>query len=388
MLATTLFLATLLPFPPMPWGGQDFVQYYVAAELARAGHNPYDHKLAQAAQLHYHRPSGVETYAPPWAILPAFPLTFLPFEQALYVNIALNLLLLVASVAAWTRMLFPEQPRFVLPILASLPLWMPALAVIGIGQNSLWPFAAFTGWLWFTKKQQPIPAALCLVLTVIKPHLGLLPGLFVAARWLRHKQWRAIIAFTLALLALTALTLWLRPTIWADYLQAIRTGTPPTQIRTATLDGWGRIQFGHSFQYVSWTLWGCALFIAVVFGWKCVCFSHNATESSSSLTHHSLLANRCVIVSAMAIAFVPYAFSFDFVFLLPGFILAIGRALQGARLYRWTLATFLALELWMVWGKLAPWEEAAYWFIPLLGLATTIWLVSLHSRPLVRTPAG
>jgi hypothetical protein len=371
MFATLLLLMTPPP-DALPWGGMDFVQYFVAAELLTAGQNPYDRALAEARQKQLGRESGVATFAPPWALLVAMPLSKLPLQQATLVNIVLNVLLLVLCAMAWARLLFPDRPRYAVVLLVALPVWMPCLAVVGIGQYSLWPLAGFTGWLWFTTKQRHLPAAIILVLTVIKPHLGLLPGLFVAGRWMGRRQFAPVAAFVASLIVLTLLTLWLRPTIWMDYVAGLQAGITPGDIQSATLDGWGRANFGQSFRYVTWTIWAAALLGAFAIGWR------TARADDQKLVAWS------AIVCTTAVATVPYAFSFDFVFLLPGFLLAVGRMVDGARHWRLGLAAWLGLELWMVAGKLAPWDEAAYWFVPWIGLGVTAWLVSVHRTSTLR----
>lgn len=371
-----MFLAVvflLAPPPDIPWGGNDFVQYYVATDLLLSGQNPYDRTLAEARQKALGRDAGVATYAPPWALLPALPLAGLPFRQAVVANAVLNTLLLIVCAAAWANLLFPARPRLVPWVLVALPLWMPCLAVIGIGQLSLWPLAGFTGWLWLTVRRRHVPAALALVLLLVKPHLGLLPGFFVAGRWLRRRQLTTIILFLAALVGVTALTLWLRPTVWDDYFAGLVAGTPPTQIKSATLDGWARENLGQWFGKLSWTIWVTSLWAAGVAGW------FSAVRYRIGLPKDQVIPF-AALACAAAVATVPYAFSFDFVFLLPGFLLAVGRMLTNAPQWRWGVLAWLALEGWMVAGKLAPWEEAAYWFVPWLGLATTAWLVALHRR--------
>jgi len=358
VLSLVLLLTTTLP-GDMVWGGNDFVQYYVAAGLLRDGENPYDRKLAEARQLELGRSTGVATFAPPWGLLPALALTGLPFQTAVAVNVVMNLVLLVLCATAWIDLLFPGRPRLMVALIA-LPVWMPCLAVVGIGQLSLWPLAGFTGWLWLTTRGRHNLAAAVLALTLIKPHLGLLPGLFVAARWVRQRQWTPVVLFLAAFLGLTAVTLWLRPAIWTEYFQGLSTGIGPGQFRTATLDGWGRETLGQEFRLVSWAVWGIALAWSVRAGWR---------------WPEGELCSRAPVVTAMALATAPYAFSFDFVFLLPGFLLAAGRMLANVPGWRWGMAAWLALEGWMVAGKLVPWEEAAYWFVPWLGLGVTAWLV-------------
>jgi len=379
-MALCIVLLTMLDPPTVPWGGGDYVQYHVAWELLFSGQNPYDHELAGPKQVYYGGSEPMKMFAPAWSMLPSLPLAGLTFSQAVIVNIVINVLLLIFVALCWMRLLFPGQPSYLPIAVITLPLWLPCISMVAMGQISAWPLVGFTGWLYCKIHRRPVPAGLFLALTIIKPHLGLLPGVFAGIYSLRHFQWKTLLAFTLAVLAATVLMMWLRPTIWIDYWDALHSGVSPTQIRTATFDGWGRYHFGQAIRYVSWGLWGIALLLAALAGWRCPRISAQREGDTSRSSAEETLVTWSALICTASIAFVPYAFSMDFVFMLPCFILALGAWLRRDRYWQFALVGWLTLELCLVTGVLNEWGEYQYWFIPWLGLLMTI--VMLHRRRL------
>jgi hypothetical protein len=366
-----LIVLTLADPPAMQWGGVDYVQYHVAWELILAGKNPYEHERAGQMQMAHGRVKPVQMYAPAWSLLPSLPLVGLPFHQAVIANVIINCFVLILVSLCWAHLLFPGQRNMLVISVVALPLWLPCLAMVAIGQISVWPLLSFTAWLFCTTRRQPTLAGCFLALTIIKPHLGLLPGVFAGMYALRHAQWKTVAAFILCVLAATALMWWLRPTIWGEYLAAMNEGIAPSQIATATFDGWGRYYFGHSLRYLTWTCWALALLVAAIAGWRCPQLSTAANTTYKPAQANTLVAWSALCLS-VSIVVVPYAFSMDFVFMLPGFILALGAWVNRDRYWQVIITVWLVLELWMVAARSYSWDEHYYWFIPWIGLLMSI----------------
>jgi hypothetical protein len=279
---------------------------------------------------------------------------------------------------------------------------MPCLSVIGIGQISLWPLLGFTGWLWFTARSRsggvlarrlnlqvstsPTGeltlhrswtqwfAGACLALLIIKPHLGLLLGVFAGMTMLRQRNWRAWAGFILTVAVATLITQLLRLGIWQDYLQSVQNSSRLALIHPATLEGWLKDNLGDSFTAVTWGIWAVALLLAGIAGYQCGS-KQRAPSATGNRSSSGALIYCSAIMSTAAVAVVPYAFNFDFVLMLPGFILALGTAAAQKQI-RWRVPflIWLALECWLVAGKLATWSETSYCLVPWAGLAVTIWL--------------
>ncbi len=347
-------ICVLLLFEPaatLPWGGTDFVQYYAANRIAQTGQNPYDRVATEAMQMQLGRGSGVAMFAPPWSLLPSFLLTSLSIEQAVLANVIVNGVLVVLCIVMWCQLLFPGRYQQIPIQLATAVLWFPTLTVLGMGQLSLWPLVGFTGWFWCTQRGWRVAGSIFLVLTVIKPHLGLVLGCFALGYWLKRRDWLSLFTFVLALLAVTVLTLLIRSSIWSDYLNSLRSGASPTDFRTATLECWGR-DLGNGFSYVAWCLWLAGMIVAFTLG------SRQTVRGA-------------VIACCLAISTVPYAFSFDMVLLLPVVVLAVGMYLERKPYWQLLLLGIAAANVWLIAGKQIPWTETAYWPVPWFVLLIT-----------------
>ncbi|HQR08717.1 MAG TPA: glycosyltransferase family 87 protein [Gemmatales bacterium] len=355
------------PWGSLPWGSLDFVQYYVALELIFEGKNPYDQELAGARQMTHGRAWGMQMFVPPWGMLPGLLVANLPFPWANYGNIGLNALLLVICAACWTKLLFPGKPRYIpIMVLASF-LWMPSLVNMEYGQNALWPLAGFTGWLWFTQRQRHAVAGWLLALTIIKPHLGLLPVVFALVYSLRQRHWATLATSAGGVVALTLVTFLIRPTIWNEYLAAIQTGLSPSIFRTYTLNGMALPYLGPTIQYVTYALLLAVIYSIVVRTWK------QFKTKSSSDEQPAPLVTWSMVICMMILPFATYAWLTDFVFMVPGGIYALGQALKKDR------TALVAVCLWIVmsvWLCLPSWKES-YWIVPWLGWGITLLLLRI-----------
>lgn len=384
MLLACLLLLIQLP-AKLPWGGSDFVQYYVANQLVRSGQNPYERSAAESLQMQLGRESGVAMFAPPWSLLPSYVLSSFSIDNAVLAHVILNCLILTLSVLMWCSILYPGQFFAWLIMLIATSLWYPTLAVLGMGQLSLWPFLGITGWLWLTLRGSPIAASHCLVLMVFKPHLGLLPGCLVLGYWLRKRDAVSAGTFIAALLILTTCTMLIRSSIWFDYLHSFRGGSLPGDFETATLACWGRRQWGNWFSYVSWGLWLTGLVVSIIQGWRMAdqqvnsILNDTSTWKSPALPVPGPLVVNSILVCCLSVALVPYAFSFDMVMLIPSFLLVLVYFLERKRYWQIMLLGILAMDAWLIAGKEIPWTERAYWPVPWIVSAITCWMMIQHS---------
>lgn len=337
---------------PLPWGGSDFIQFYAANQLVLSGENPYDRDRAMALQRDLGLWLPMPTFAPPWSFLPSLPFVGLPLKHAILAYIIVNSLLLIGSVLLWIQLLKPAcQEHWMLLVLATLT-WLPNLAVLGLGQLSLWPLFGFTAWLWFTKRGWRVSGSVCLVLMVIKPHIGLVLGFFALGRWYKQRDWLSFSTFTGSLLVLTLVTVVFRSTIWSEYLGSLQSGKAPTDFHTATLDCLGRGYLGSSFTYVSVALWLAGMVAAFLAGIR-------------SLVPGALVA------CCLAIMTVPYAFSFDMVLLLPAWVLALCLYFERSPGWQVALICMALANVWLIAGKYLPWTETAYWPVPWIVMLIT-----------------
>jgi hypothetical protein len=371
----------------IPWGGTDFVQYYATARLLHQGQNPYDLELSSQIQIQLGRGQGeprtalsvLPTYGPPWCLLPGYLLGYLSFSDAVAVNLGINVVLLLTCTLAWTHLFFPEK-KWLLPMMVvCIPIWLPMWLVLGLGQNSLWPLAGFAGWLWFTTRQRLSPAVCrqcewasgaCLTLLVVKPHLGFLLGLFAGAFMLHQRQWRSILGFAVTLTLATMVTFLIRPSVWSEYLLALGTGQSPLQYCGATLDGWLRFNGGDEFRYLTWPIWLLGLLGGTLLGVK---ISHALPE----------IVTCSALLCTATLAIVPHAYSYDYVLMIPGFILTLGSWIMWRDWHRFiTLMGWLLLVVFYATGKSHALQEQNFFIIPWSALALMMTFTPAQRMPM------
>jgi len=266
----------------------------------------------------------------------------------------LNIALLAASGGLWGMMLFPDRPVMRLIGAASFAAWVPSLVLLGMGHVTGWTLFGFTAWCALTRANRPGWAGAALALSIIKPHLAFALVGYALVYGLRQRQSRMLAAIAATIALMCAATFAIRSSIWGEYFASLPQSNPIRQFN-ATLDGWGRYQFGDWFRIVSlgvtFALWGMLAWLA----WR------KPGEP-----------RRWALVMAIALAAAPYAFSYDCVLLLPGLILAIGLALDSATRRLALIAGWIGLILFYSFGKSENWNEVWYFIIPWAGLALTI----------------
>jgi hypothetical protein len=353
------------PRPTIPWGGWDFKQYYAVSQLLREGKSPYDHAGHAAIQ---HGLGVPETeppqvpYGPPTTLLPYWWPSYFDYPTAVKVNIGLNAFLVVVCAALWTRMFFPQHPGMVLLCCVGSLMWFPTLCLFGMGQNTGWPFLGLTGWAWAMARGRTRLAGLFLPLTIIKPHLMLVPLAFALVYLVRQRRWETLLIFVAVVGVALDVTILIRPTIWSEYLAHLP-GSQAADLNTATLDGWGRSHFGTGFRWVTGTLVVACALAAV---WLAL----------RGVRDRAALPVAVAVACVGGVAASPYAFSYDYTLLLPGFLVMLGHAiLREERQWPLFFLGWAALDGWLMYGKVIESRETIYALVPWGASALTVWQV-------------
>ncbi len=346
------------------FGGQDFRQFYAGAQLLAEGRNPYDREqVARIQQIDWY-PTVHVSVSPPSSFLPYLPLAPLPYAAAMYAHAALNVLLLSLAVIGWRRLLFSHQPGLTKCFLAGMWIWMPVMLLVAIGQVTAMVLIGMTGWLWAMRSGRPAWAGAALVLCWIKPHLGVMLIGFALCYALRRRGWPCIASFTLLTLLLFLLPMWFRPQVYAEWRSWLG-ASPPTQWLTSTIQAWGRNYVSPIFYEIGWGLWGLGALTGLIGGWR------SAAQPERLVRHGLLLLNLNLMVAI-------HAYSYDFVLLLPGFLLGFGlwwlHKRPAALLWLALNAAFFSVK---VLGVINEWD---LWTVSWLALPLNLWL--MHSWPL------
>ena len=185
--------------------GTDFASFYAAGSLALDGHAGAVYDMA----AHYAREqqifgATIPYYGwlyPPIFLLVAVPLALLPYSAALIVWQGASFALYLAVIAAILAKLRREDgavARLWLPVAAAFP---AAFINLGHGQNGFLT-AGLLGSALLSLQQRPLLSGVLFGLLAYKPQFGLL----IPIALLAAGQWRAIIAATLTVTVLMAIT--------------------------------------------------------------------------------------------------------------------------------------------------------------------------------------
>lgn len=334
-------------------GGQDFRQFYAGTRLLAGGKNPYEESDVWPLQQEDSYANPHVSVSPPPTFLPYLPFGLLGYRAAMRMHAFWSVMLLAASGAGWLRLAGATWRQTALGVLL-LWLWLPAGVLVVMGQITALPLFAFTGWLLLERSDRPAMAGALLTLVLVKPHLGLPLALAGLSEMGARRRWRGLAAFAgFALLGLAAPAAF-RPTVYHDYLHYLDVAEP-TKWVTATLGSLARACFGSEGWWVGLAVAMATAGTAAWMGWRTA-----ATAANGVIVYASM--------AGLAAAGSLHAFTYDFVLLLPAFLLAALEWQRGGP-GRMAFYGWLALSLALLVGKLA--DEGAEWrfaILPWLGL--------------------
>lgn len=190
------------------FGESDFMIYWSAAYLIRNGENPYNLELIRAVQqAQSHSKPEVTTIAwnPPFLFLFLLPFAWLPFGVAKFAWLITCILIVITAALMLIEIYLAEaSPRTRLAFLA-LALMFPAVITgLYMGQVTFLVFWGLVASLYLIGKGRWFWAGAVLILTTIKPHIIVLPVLYLLismARQRKHEAWIGLIAAGLVGLA-------------------------------------------------------------------------------------------------------------------------------------------------------------------------------------------
>ena len=231
IIALFLFvLAGPIPVPPS-MGRGDFRAYWSAAYLLGQSENFADAELLlQTEQAHtqWRQDWAVITWNPPWLLALLLPYTAVSFERATWLWLLTNIaIVFTGSILVWkTAPGHGGSQRWghLAPFVGLL--FLPTMLTLLMGQVNTLVFLGLAAFLFFFNRNQLFVAGLCLVLTLVKPHLVYLtlPVIFLHLLWTR-RDYRAAAGLLTGIVALTAVVYLLRPSFMADYLQTVSQGS-------------------------------------------------------------------------------------------------------------------------------------------------------------------
>lgn len=229
----------------LPFGTNDFIEYWSAYQLYRSGQNPYDPALLlPIQQAHgWTEAAPLMMWNPPWTLTLLSPILQFDFLIASRIWICCNFVLLILS-GIFTWQAFRPGTVRILPLLAATLLFYPAWNTIALGQTSLLLTCALAASFFALMRGRDLLAGMLLSLLSVKPHLCYLLVLVLAWFILRNRRYRVVLGFAVALSAFLLLTALQTPHTFEAWLGAtgpvLTSSIPAVSVHswiTATLPG-------------------------------------------------------------------------------------------------------------------------------------------------------
>jgi len=293
----------------------DLVAYWGAARVLISGDNPYSsvQLLPVEAAAGWTGSGVLPMWNPPWSLVFFIPLALFAYPTAYLILLAFNLtVVLVSSAVTWRLFGGELRDRWVASLLAVT--FIPALADVGFGQIVGILLLGIVLFLRFSDSR-PLLAGAATVLLMPKPHLLYLFWVSFALWIISQRRWRALTGAALALMLATLVPSLLRPPIWREYVQFVRSGAV----------------LGYPSPTLGTVLRGC---LGGDRGW--VQFVPSALATVWMLVHW--VRKRCTwtwadelpLILVVSVATTPYGWVFDQMVLLPA-VLAIAASLSRRR---------------------------------------------------------
>ena len=290
------------------WGETDFRAYWGASLLLSQGERFNDHDrllVLQQTLTGFEENSALMTWNPPWILIVFIPLTLLSFDNAALLWIFINTFFFIWSLEAIWAM-WPEDKKVTgrkIWLYASLLLFFPFWNAIAIGQITPMVLFGLVATFYFAETR-PVLAGLCLALVTPKPHLVLItfPVLLIDAFY--KKNWRLLIGFALALVTLTTIALWLRPSLFVDYFTETGSSIQVGLVEAPLVP----------YMIANWIGWLPFRYVGVLVVPLALIYWFQEWRQFESPTR---LLNLLVVFQLFSLLFAPYGFSFDYILILP-----------------------------------------------------------------------
>jgi hypothetical protein len=220
-------------------GYNDFVGYWSATYLLKNGQNPYDVELMRLLQ-HEEIKTGfdavVMAWNPPSLFVFLLPIAWMPFTTARFAFLVFNFFLVITGVLMLTRVYFSGDRRLPLAYLLFFTLFFPPmLSGIFVGQVTFFVFIGLVASLFFIKRGMWYWAGFFLIFTSIKPHLVVLPLIYLLLYILWERKFSGLFGLLTAGLVCCVILFIFRPEWISDFIGLLRIA--PVQWLSPTVGG-------------------------------------------------------------------------------------------------------------------------------------------------------
>lgn len=182
-------------------GEQDFIAYWSATYLLHDGQNPYSSELIQGvenAQTQRVFDDVLMAWNPPPLFVFLLPLAWLPFKTAKFVWLIINIIIILAGSLMLAWLYFPTGRYQLVVVFLLFAFGLPQILTgIFIGQVTFLVFLGLVASMKLIRREQWFWAGAILILTVVKPHMVVLPLIYLLVYMAQRRHyigWIGLIA--------------------------------------------------------------------------------------------------------------------------------------------------------------------------------------------------
>jgi hypothetical protein len=343
---------------------RDFVEYWAATRLLLTGNNPYGPQELFELQRSVGWTDSIPLlmWNPPWTLSFILPFGLASFDIAQFSWLLLNtFIVLLCAKQLW--LLYGGAPTAYRTAWLVVLTFAPAYLVLILGQIGPLILLGLVGFLHCARAKHWKWAGALTILVSIKPHLLYLFWIALVLWIFEKRQWQLMIGVMVSGFIAATIPLLFSPSVYADYIQLNRTAKLPTPFdwQTPTMGQAARFFFAPEAVWLQFVPSLIGVFW-LLFHWH---KSKNQWEWSAQLP----------ILIVASLATTSFAWSFDYIVLLPAIIQAASWLSGRQELSCKTpviIVYVMIMALYMLVFFLSPNDFWRFWLGPAFVIAYLI----------------
>jgi Glycosyltransferase family 87 len=355
---------------------RDFVEYWAASRLLLTGNNPYGPQELFDLQRSVGWTDSIPLlmWNPPWTLSFTLPFGLASFDVAQFSWLLFNtFIVLFCAKQLW--LLYGGPPTAYRRAWLVVLTFAPAYLVLILGQIGPLILLGLVGFLHFARDKHWKWAGALTILVSIKPHLLYLFWIALVLWIIEKRQWQLMIGATVSGFIAATIPLLFSPSVYTDYIQLNNTTAKwptPYDWQTPTIGQAARVFFAPEAIWLQFVPCFIGIFWLLLHWHK----SKNQWEWSAQLP--------ILIVASLATS--PFAWSFDYIVLLPAIIQAASWLSRRPVLSRESaviISYVIIMALYMLVFFLSPNDFWRFWLGPAFVIAYLIFhrQMTIHSTP-------
>jgi hypothetical protein len=364
LMGDTVHAATTNAAASDPKHVRDFVEYWAATRLLLTGNNPYGPQELFELQRSVGWTDSIPLlmWNPPWTLSLILPFGLASFDVAQFLWLLLNIFIVVFC-AKQLWLLYGGPPTAYRRAWLVVLTFAPAYLVLLLGQIGPLILLGLVGFLLCARDNHWKWAGAFTILISIKPHLLYLFWIALVLWIFEKRQWQLMIGVMVSGFIAATIPLFFNSSVYSDYIQLNRTAKLPTPYdwQTPTMGQAARFFFAPEAVWLQFVPSLIGIFWLLFYWHK----SKNHWEWSAQLP--------ILIVASLATA--SFAWSFDYIVLLPAIIQAASWLSRRRVLFRESpviIVYVIIMTLYVLVFFLSPNDFWRFWLGPAFVIAYLI----------------